>query len=325
VADIVSVPAPAPARPAGGRVRRPRLGYVLMLLGAVCFIVNAGVSKVVLTAGVQPSELTALRTAGAALGLGVAVAVLRPRSLRVRLREVPLLLAYGVGGVAMVQFLYFVAIDRLPVGIALLLEYTAPVWIVLFAAVVLRERVRRTAWLALGLSLVGLALVARVWDGGALDGLGVLAGLGAGLAFATYFLVGEAAVGRRDPLSVSFWGFAVAAAFWSVARPWWHSLGELGGRTSLLGALDALSAPVWLLVLWVAVLGTLVPFAVETAALRHLPATAAGVIAMVEPVGAAALARAWFGQALAPVQLVGGSVVLVGIVLAQTARRTPPA
>jgi drug/metabolite transporter (DMT)-like permease len=149
----------------------------------------------------------------------------------------------------------------------------------------------------------------------------VLAGLGAGLAFATYFLVGEKAVARRNPFSLSFWGFAVAAVFWSVLRPWWPGLGEvLGGQTSLLGALDGITAPVWLLVLWIVVLGTLVPFAVETAALRHLPATAIGAVVMVEPVGAALLAWAWFGESLAAVQILGGAVVLAGILLAQTAR-----
>jgi drug/metabolite transporter (DMT)-like permease len=321
VADLVSVPVSTTPPEAPGRVRHPRTGYLMVLVGAVLFVVNAGVSKVVLTAGVEPARLTVLRAVGTALVLGLALAAFRPRSLRISVREVPMLLAYGIGGVAMVQFLYFVAIERLPVGIALLLEYTAPVWIALFARVVLHERMGRTVWVALGLSLAGLALVARVWDGGTLDGLGVLAGLGAGLAFATYFLVGEAAVVRRDPFSLSFWGFAVAAAFWSVLRPWWHSLGDLGGSTSLLGALGDITAPVWLLVLWVVVLGTLVPFAVETAALRHISATAAGMVAMVEPVGAAVLAWVWFGEELAAVQLAGGAVVLTGIVLAQTARR----
>jgi drug/metabolite transporter (DMT)-like permease len=322
VADIVSA---QQARADVPRARRTRRGYALVLTGGLLFVVNAGVSKVALTAGVDAATLTALRAVGAAAVLGAALAVLRPRALRLSRREVPLLLAYGVGGVAMVQFLYFVAIDRLPVGVALLLEYTAPVWIALFARLVLREQVRRTVWAALGLSLAGLALVAQVWDSGALDLVGVLAGLGAGLAFATYFLAGEAAVARRDAISLSFWGFTFAAVFWSAVRPWWHGLdGMVGGDTSMLGALGELTVPVWALVLWIVVLGTVVPFAVETAALRYIPATTVGMVAMVEPVGAAVLAWLWFGEVLTPVQLAGGLVVLTGIVLAQTARPSAP-
>lgn len=323
MADLVAT-SEAGTRPSSPGRHRVRTGYLMVLTGALLFVINAGVSKVVLTAGVEPSRLTALRTVGAAAVFGLALVATRPRALRLAPREVPMLVAYGVCGVAMVQFLYFVAIERLPVGIALLLEYTGPVWIALFARVVLHEPVRRRVWVALGLSLAGLALVARVWVGGALDGLGVLAGLGAGCAFATYFLIGEHAVARRDPFSLSFWGFVVAAFFWSLLRPWWRGVGgEIGGSTGLLGALDGLTAPVWLLVTWIVVLGTVVPFAVETAALRYVPATAVGSLAMVEPIGAAVLAWAWFGQRLAAVQIAGAGIVLVGIVLAQTARRAP--
>ena len=169
----------APARPG---VHPAWPGYVLVLTGATCFIVNAGVSKVVLTAGVEPAQLTALRCTGTALGL-LLLLVATGRTRRPgwwpRPQELPLLLGYGLVGVALLQWTYFVAIDRLPVGIALLLEYTAPVLIALWARTVGREPVRPTVWVALALSLVGLAMVARVWDGGYLDTLGVVAALAA--------------------------------------------------------------------------------------------------------------------------------------------------
>ncbi len=229
-----------------------------------------------------------------------------------------MVLLYGIVGVALLQVTYFIAIDRLPVGIALLLEYLAPVLIALWAFGVQRQPVRRRLWPALGLSLVGLAMVAQVWDGGSLDALGVAMGLLAAVCFATYFLAGEHLVGQRDPLSTVFWGFAVATVFWAVVRPWWtFDASVLGGSTTVFGDV---TAPVWALVVWVVLLGTLVPFGVETVALQHLPATVVGTLAMVEPVGAAALAWLWFGESLAPVQIVGGLVVIGAILLAQTAR-----
>ncbi|MDP9397049.1 MAG: DMT family transporter [Actinomycetota bacterium] len=318
---------PAPVTRPGSRPAWP--GYLLVLTGAACFVVNAGVSKVVLTAGVEPAQLTALRCTGTALGLLlllVATGRTRGPGWWPTRRELPLLLGYGLVGVALLQWTYFVAIDRLPVGIALLLEYTAPVLIALWARTVGREPVRPTVWLALALSLVGLAMVARVWDSGYLDALGVVAALAAAVCFATYFLLGERGVRDHDPLALSFWGFAVAAVFWSLVRPPWESFSGGIASTSapLLGALSGLpEVPVWILVLWVVLLGTLVPFAAGTAALQYLPATVVSVVAMTEPVGVTLLGWAWFGEALRPVQVVGAGVVLTAVVLGQLARRAP--
>src|SRR5215207_4073794 len=113
---------------------RPARGYALVLLGASCFIVNAGVSRVAMDAGIPPDRLAALRSTGTAIALILIVLVLgRVRTLRLRIAEIPWLLLYGVVGVALLQVCYFVAIDRLPVGIALLLEYLAPLLIALWA------------------------------------------------------------------------------------------------------------------------------------------------------------------------------------------------
>lgn len=220
----------------------------------------------------------------------------------------------------MVQWLYFVAIDRLPVGIALLLEFTAPVLVALYTRVVRREDVRRRTWIAIGLAFSGLALVAQVWRDSGLDPLGIAAGLAAAACLATYFLVGARAAASRDPASLTFYMFAFGALFWAVARPWWSfDSAEFAMTTSLLGVLDELAVPVWMGVAWVIVLGTLAPYSLNLAALRHVPPTIVGAVGMCEPVAAAVVAWAWLGQALRPIQMVGGGVVLAGVALAQQA------
>ena len=106
------------------------------------------------------------------------LAVAAPRRLRITWREVPFLAVFGVVGVALTQFLYYYAIGRMPVGIALVFEMTAPVFIALYVWLVRREKVRSRLWLALLLSLSGLVLVAEVWQGGgSLDAAGVAAAL----------------------------------------------------------------------------------------------------------------------------------------------------
>lgn len=305
------------------RTPNPVRGYVAVQAAAILFGVNASVSKVVLTAGLDPPRLTALRCTGAAVGLLIVALVTRPGRLKVTWRELPALAVLGVVGAALIQWFYFVAIDRLPVGIALLLEFTAPVFVALYARAVLRESVRRRMWLAIALALGGLALVAEVWRDIGLDLVGVLAGLGAALCLTTYYLLGQRSVARRDAVSLTFWMFAFAGVFWAVVLPWWaFDGGVLAQQTTLLGALDSVTTPVWTALLWVIVLGTLIPFALNLSALRDLPATTVGVVGMTEPVLAGIVAWWWLGQSLSLTQVIGGLVVLVGIGLAQTARMT---
>jgi drug/metabolite transporter (DMT)-like permease len=300
----------------------PRLGYAMVTAAAMLFAVNGTVSKIVLTGTDMPSlRLTELRATGAFVCLAVFLALTAPGRLRVARDELGLLVFYGIVGFALVQWLYFVAIERLPIGIGLLLEFTAPVLVALWARLVWHEPVRRRVWAALALALAGLCLVAEVWEDVRLDTIGVVAGIVAAGALATYFLAGEHATARRDALSLTCLSLGVAAIFWAVLQPWWSfPTTQLSGETGLLGNLDDVSAPLWLLAAWMIVLGTIVPFVLVLTALRHLPATRVGVLGMLEPVLAAAVAWAWLGETLSAAQLAGGAVVIIGIVLAQTAR-----
>jgi drug/metabolite transporter (DMT)-like permease len=310
------IPGQSPAGP-----RRPLLGYAMIWAAATLFAVNATVSKVILESGVSSLRLSQVRTTGALVGLAVVVFAVAARTLRVSRRELAFLAAFGIGGLALVQLFYFLAIDRLPIGIALLIQYLAPLLVVLWARYVGHERVRRRIWVALACSLAGLALVVQFWSGLALDGWGVAAALAGAVTFAVYFLMAERAVGRRDPVSLSVYGFLFAALFWAVVQPWWTFPFELtDGSISLLGRLADRSVPVWALLAWMILLGTIVPFLLVVGALRHVSAARLGIVAMLEPVVATVVAWAWLEESLEPAQLLGGAVVLAGILLAQTAR-----
>jgi drug/metabolite transporter (DMT)-like permease len=293
----------------------------MTLAAASLFAVNGAVSKIALGAsGMGTLRWTELRSTGGFLGLAVGIALLAPGRLRVGRTDLASLALYGLFGFALVQWLYFVTINRLPIGIGLLFEFTAPVLIALWARFAWHEPVRRRVWAALALVIVGLTLVAQVWQGATLDGLGVAAGLLAAVALAFFYLQGERLAGRRDPLSVVCIALGFPALFWAVVQPWWNfPFDLLSVDASLPG--DVLgTAPVWLLALWTIVLGTMAPFVLSIGALRHLPATTVGVVATVEPVAAAVVAWAWLGESLVAAQILGGVVVLVGIVLAETSR-----
>jgi drug/metabolite transporter (DMT)-like permease len=315
VADVAYIPGEQ------GRERRPGVGYAMIISAALLFALNGTVSKVVLQSGVSSLELTQVRATGAFLGFALILAFTRRQSLRLTRRELPYLVAFGIAGVALVQWLYFVSISRLPIGIALLIEYLAPILIAIWAWAVFKEPIRRRIWAALVLALAGLSLVVEVWGGLSLDGLGVAAALAAAVAYAVYVLMAEHAVKWRDPASLTCFGFLFAGLFWAAVQPLWlFPAGRLDDSVSLLGHLERFSLPVWLLMLYVVVAGTMVTFLLVAAALRHISATRVGIVAMLEPVAASGVAFLWLGESFGAAQLAGGALVLAAILLAQTAR-----
>jgi drug/metabolite transporter (DMT)-like permease len=293
----------------------------MTIVAATMFAVNGAVAKIGLDAsGIGTLRWTELRSTGGFLGLAVALALLAPQRLRIdSRRELARLAFYGIVGFAFVQWLYFVAIDRLPIGIGLLFEFTAPVLIALWARFVWHEPVRRRVWLALAFAIGGLTLVAQIWHGLTLDGVGVAAGLLAAVALAIYYLMGERLVGHRDPISVVCFGLGFASLAWAIVLPWW-SFPTDAMRISVELPHGLFTVPVGALALWGIVFGTIVPFSLSIGALKHLPATTVGIVATFEPVAAAVIAWVWLGERLDAVQVAGGIVVLIGILLAETSR-----
>jgi drug/metabolite transporter (DMT)-like permease len=293
----------------------------MVLVAAALFGVNGTVAKVVLSSGLTSLRLTEARCAGAFLGLTL-LALTRGRStLRLARREVVPIATFGVVGVALVQLFYFLSIHRLAIAIALLIQYLGPLLVAVWARTFGHEHVRRRIWVALGLSLTGLTLMVQLWSGTSLDGLGVVYALISAVTYAAYLLLAEREVARHDTVSLLAWGFFFATVFWSVVQPWWSFPAGVVGRTvSLQGSLAGIHLPVWALVLWVVVLGSIAPFSLIVAALRHVSATRVGVMAMLEPVVATVVAWAWLRESLSAVQLLGAAVVLTAIALAQTAR-----
>jgi len=309
-----------PVEPA--RDRHPRLGYAMAATAALLWGVNGTVSKTILATGLSSERLAQVRSLGAAVGLIAILAVLSPGRLRLTKRELPYIVFFGTVGLALVQWFYFLAIHRLAIGIALLIQYLAPLLVALWARFVYHDPIRRRIWVALALALTGLALIANVFGGAAsLSTSGVAFALAGALAYATYVLLAEHVVGGRDPVSLLAWGFLLASVFWSVVAPLWSfPLHSVTRNTSLLGHLHDVHLPVWVLLAWMLVLGTIIPFFLLVSALRHLSASRVAIVAMLEPVAGAFVAWLWLAESLDTVQVTGAAIVLVGILLAQTAR-----
>jgi drug/metabolite transporter (DMT)-like permease len=303
--------------------QHPARGYAFYLIAATLFALNGTISKSILLTGIDAARLSQLRVTGAFLILLVVVALSRPHRLRIRRDEIWLLLAYGILGVAMTQYMYFVAIELLPVGIALLIEFTAPIMVALWFHFGLKHHTPRIVWLGLFIAMVGLALVAEVWKGFTLNPLGVAAAFAAAASLALYFLIGDSMVRRpepRDPVSLTMWGFGAAALFWAIVQPWWFFPWDLLSGVGYPLGEDGQSVPIWMLSSYMIVLGTVVPFWLIVVSLQHIRASQASVIGMTEPLLASLIAWIALGEVLAPVQLVGAVIVLVGVYLAERYR-----
>jgi drug/metabolite transporter (DMT)-like permease len=243
-------------------------------------------------------------------------------SLKAERREIPTLIFYGVFGYAMVQLGYFIGISRgVPLSLVLIIEFTAPIWIVLWIKFVRKSVVAKDMWVAIALSLLGLIMVAKVWQGFAFDLIGSLGALGAAMALAVYFLMSQSQGTKRSAQAMVVWGMGVAGLFWSLVLPIWNfPTAIFTTEINLQGRFSDYSAPGWLLIAYIIVFGTLVPYLFVVGGIRRLSASTSSVIGMLEPVIAGVFAWIWLSQSWSAIQLFGGAIVLIGIYIADRAK-----
>ena len=296
------------------------MGYLYAVLASLLFGLNGSTTKIIVEAGLSPAQLTFVRVTIIALLAGAALLATDRAAFNTDHKQLAVMALLGVTGVALIQWFYAVAISLLPVGIALMLEYSGVLLVALVARFIFKEKVKPRIWLAIGCVLIGMAVVAQVWAS-TLSALGVLAGALAAICLAVYFIVGERQVASTSPLAVAFWSMLFASAFWLIFSAWWQIDPALLTRlTALSGNLEAVVLPLWLVLLWNGVLGSFAPYLLSFMALRRLTATAAGITSASEVIFAFAFAFLWLGETLEVVQTFGAALVLIGIVVAQTAR-----
>jgi len=296
------------------------VGFVYGLLGAILFGANGSLTKAVMAAGLTPFQVTQFRTLATAVLAGLVLLVFNRAAFRITARQFWRMALLGVVGICLLQLTYAMAIELLPVGIALMLEYLAVLAVAVIARVFFKEQVRRRVWVAIVLVLGGIAVVSQIWTG-SLDGLGALLGLAAAACLTFYFIYGERQISATSPVAVVFWASLVGTSVTATFSGWWDlTPASFSEVVSLQGNLSDVMLPMWVPLTAVCVLGTFLPFVFSFMALGRLGPTRAGVVSSSEIVFAFLVAWIWLGEALNWFQLLGGAVVLIGIVLAQTAR-----
>ncbi|MEX1073471.1 MAG: DMT family transporter [Chloroflexota bacterium] len=314
--DPIEPLSPMVVGPSSRRIQA--IGAVMYLIAAFLFALNGSVAKAQIEAGLSPAEVTEIRTIGCALLLLIYILIVNPGSLKVRRTEIPFLLLFGVLAYALTPFLFFLSVELLPVAIAALLAFLAPVLVALWLRYVKHEAVGRSIWLSLVLVVGGLILVSQVWSGMTLNPLGVFFGLLTAAALAAYLILGEVGARRRDVMSLAFWGFAIATVTWSILAPWWNFPWNLLTTTTSLFDGAVTGIPVWSLVI-VMIAISVIPFVLVLMSLQRIGAQRGGILGTTEPLWAALLAFILLGEVLSPIQGLGGLVVLVGVIVAEFA------
>lgn len=297
------------------------MGYVYILSGVLLFGLNGSIAKVVIEAGVTPSQLSFFRALATALLAGLLLLVFHPAGFRLTRKQFGAMLLIGVFGVALIQVAYATAVSLLPVGIALLIQYCGVVIVALVAYFVFREPAKPRLWFALGLVVIGLIAVANI-SGAPLNPLGLIAAISAAFCLALYFLMSERMLGQTSVLTIAFWPMLFASGVLLVpASPWLMDPSIFFAVQPMGGALDSVSLPIWVPLAWVSVIGTFVTYYLSFLGIRKLKASQAGILSIGEVVFAFLFAWLWLRETLAPVQLIGVITVVVGIAIAQTARK----
>ena len=300
--------------------RNPTVGITAVSFAALMFGFNASTVKIILGTEISPEQLVLFRTAITALIAGIVLLFTNKKAFKITKKELPVLVFYGVFGVALMQWSYSNAVSLLPISVALLIEYTAIVIVPLVSLLLFKEKVRPRLWFGIAAVLIGLAIVSNIWNS-ALNPLGVAWAIMAAVCLSIYFLIGEHTQRKRDAMSTLFYTFAVAAIFWAIMNlinP--GKVIDINLEFNLGGNLSAISMPVWAGLLWIGIMGSFIPMLLDYIALGNLSATAVGVIATAETVFATVFAWAWLNESMTTLEVIGGLIVVAGIILAETSR-----
>ncbi|MEV4571194.1 DMT family transporter [Nonomuraea sp. NPDC049419] len=295
-------------------------GAVLAVGSACGFAFSGPMAKYLVAGGMTPVEAVWVRLAGSGVLMVLVLGLFRPGALRIARSRWTFVGLYALTAVAAVQTLFFVAVTRLPVGIALLLVSMAPVLVVAWVRLVRRRRLPRSAYAGAVVAVAGLAIVVEAWREIRLDGLGLATGLLAAACSAGYFLMNESLGDEVDPLALIAWGTVGATVVLApLASPWelpWEAF-----RASV--APGGVELPVLVAYLLMVVAGTVLPYVWGVHAVRRLSAAVAATMGTVEVIAGAVMAWGFVGETLGVSQIAGGVVVLCGAVLARRSHRAP--
>lgn len=291
-------------------IEKTTQGYLCVITAAVMWASSGTAGKSLFLSGMTPLELVQARITLASLLMALGLAWWAPLQLRIKLRDLGYVTLLGGLAMAIVQFTYLFSISKIQVMAAILIQYTAPIFVATYSVVFWGERPTLFKMLALILSLIGCYLVVGAYDLELLhmNRIGIMAALCSAVTFAVYTLGGERLMHRYPPWTVVFYSMFFAAVTWNVVQP------------PLIFARSPHTAAEWALVLYIVLFGTIAAFSLFFVGVNHIRSTRASIVSTLEPISAGIIAYILLGEALASLQLFGAVLVIGAVVLLQIDR-----
>jgi drug/metabolite transporter (DMT)-like permease len=285
-------------------------GYLCSMLAAILWASSGAAGKALFETGITPFELVQIRLTLSTVLMALFFGIFSRGLFRIRLKDIAYFLLIGGVAMAMVQSTYFYAISKIQVAAATLIQYLSPILVAIYSVCFWKEGLTPAKLIALVLSLGGCYLVAGGYDLQLfqMNLLGIVGGLGAAVSGAGYTLLGEQGMHRYKPSTILFYAMAFGALTWHIIYQPFHYL-EAG-----------FSIDQWKLILYIVVMGTIIPFGLYFVGINYIRSTRAIITATLEPISAGFIAFFFLGEVLEPFQIIGGMVVLGAIVLLQTQR-----
>ncbi|MCR5719884.1 MAG: DMT family transporter [Lachnospiraceae bacterium] len=285
---------------------KKNLGVIFIILAA-CFWGSMGIFVRRLTGyGFDPIQIVALRVTVAALIFSGILFFKEPKGFKIAPKDIVLFMGLGWGSILFFTICYFTAITIMPLSTAAILLYTSPIWIMLMAAVVFREKITFKKLVALILAFGGCVLVSGI-SGERIPLKGLALGLGSGLGYGLYSILGTVALRKYSPYVVTAYTFLFAAAgSWVVCKP--------GEMIRILAKTESL-APLILLCVLTGIITAVIPFLFYTLGLRSTDASKAGILATIEPMVATVIGVIAFNEALTAFSAVGIVLILAASVI----------
>lgn len=285
-------------------------GYLCVAAAAVMWASSGTAGKALFTSGVTPFELVQIRVTVSTVLLTIIFGIWFRPLFKIRPRDLWYFFLLGGVVMALVQVTYFYAISKIQVAAAIFLQYLAPIMVAFFSICFWKERLTPGKILALALSLGGCYLVVGGYSLHLLkmNQLGILAGLSSALCFAVYTLVGERGMHRYSPWTVLFYAFLFATITWHILYPPFQYIGA------------GFTAAQWGWILYVSIVGTVLPFGLFFVGVNYVRSTRASITATLEPISAGLFAYLFIGESLQPLQMAGGAMVVAAIVVLQLKR-----
>lgn len=262
--------------------------------------------------GFSAIQIVSIRITLAALFFSLILFIKNRAGFKISLRDIPLFLGLGIGSILLFTICYFSAITIMPLSTAAILLYTSPIWIMLMSAILFHEKITRQKIIALALAFAGCVLVSGI-SGDGITAVGLLLGIGSGIGYGLYSILGTIALRKYSPYTVTTYTFLIAAiGSWFINHP-----ADMLSKFS-----SATDNGLILLSLLTALVTAVIPFLLYTLGLRSVEASKAGILATVEPMVATIVGIVYFSEALTLLSGLGIFLILSAVVILNKREKT---